>query len=55
MLIDKYQITFDKVVDLVNIMFYDMPPQDLNAGPDGLKLSNYEEVLNEVKKVMPKE
>lgn len=37
-------------------MFYDMPPEDYGpaVGPDGLKLSNYVSVLNEVSKVMPK-
>lgn len=41
------------VVDYVNIMFYDQDPTDLDA-PNGLKLKNYQTVLEAFEKIFPK-
>lgn len=35
-------------------MIYDQKPEDMNAGSEGLKLKNYQELLAEWVKIMPK-
>ena len=46
--------SFDKTVDWVNIMMYDVPPKNLGAPAEGFTIDNYKQVLSYFGKFIPK-
>jgi endo-chitodextinase len=46
--------SFEKTVNWVNIMMYDVPPKDFGASDNKFTLDNYKQVLHYFEKIVPK-